>query len=403
MADFYQHPMIATLQKLKERPIEQIEDELRLISLKRRMVLLLPALVTEFDTPAMPRIIDELTSVSYLNKIVLSLDRANWDQFEEVKKKMSVLPSDVKVVWHDGPRLQRLYDELRKNDFQLDIPGKGRSVWMTIGYILADRDVDAIALHDCDIVNYKREILARLFYPVVHPALDYEFSKGYYSRVTDRMYGRVTRLFYLPLISTLKGILGGNPFLEYLGSFRYALSGEFAIINTLARGIRISPTWGLEVSLLNEVYHKTSPHRICQVELIESYEHKHQSLQKDKPDTGLIRMATDIAEALMRVLSQDGVVLSEAFFKTLLTLYMEESRIAIEKFHALALLNGLTYDRHSEIDATEAFVDCLKKAAQNFTSDPVGIPMMSAWARIRAAIPDFQDRLNEAVEEDNAH
>ena len=403
MADFYQHPMIATLQKLKERPIEQIEDELRLISLKRRMVLLLPALVTEFDTPAMPRIIDELTSVSYLNKIVLSLDRANWDQFEEVKKKMSVLPSDVKVVWHDGPRLQRLYDELRKNDFKLDIPGKGRSVWMTIGYILADRDVDAIALHDCDIVNYKREMLARLFYPVVHPALDYEFSKGYYSRVTDRMYGRVTRLFYLPLISTLKGILGGNPFLEYLGSFRYALSGEFAIINTLARGIRISPTWGLEVSLLNEVYHKTSPHRICQVELIESYEHKHQSLEKDKPETGLIRMATDIAEALMRVLSQDGLVLSEAFFKTLLTLYMEESRIAIEKFHALALLNGLTYDRHSEIDATEAFVDCLKKAAQNFTSDPVGIPMMSAWARIRAAIPDFQDRLNEAVEEDNAH
>jgi glucosyl-3-phosphoglycerate synthase len=403
MADFYQHPMIATLQKLKERPIEQIEDELRLISLKRRMVLLLPALVTEFDTPAMPRIIDELTSVSYLNKIVLSLDRATWDQFEEVKKKMSVLPSDVKVVWHDGPRLQRLYDELRKNDFQLEIPGKGRSVWMTIGYILADRDVDAIALHDCDIVNYKREILARLFYPVVHPALDYEFSKGYYSRVTDRMYGRVTRLFYLPLISTLKGILGDNPFLEYLGSFRYALSGEFAIISTLARGIRISPTWGLEVSLLNEVYHRTSPHRICQVELIESYEHKHQSLEKDKPNTGLIRMATDIAEALMRVLSQDGVVLSEAFFKTLLTLYMEESQIAIEKFHALALLNGLTYDRHSEIEASEAFVDCLKKAAQNFTSDPVGIPMMSAWARIRAAIPDFQDRLNEVVEEDNAH
>lgn len=113
-------------------------------------------------------------------------------------------------------------------------------------------------------------------------------------------------------------------------------------------------------------------------------------------------MATDIAEALMRVLSQDGAVLSEPFFKTLFTSYIEESRIIIEKFHALALINGLTYDRHSEIEATEAFVDCLKHAAQNYTSDPVGIPMMSAWARIRAAIPDFQDRLNEAVEEDNS-
>ena len=402
MADFYQHTTIATLQKLRDRPVEEIEDELRLISLKRKMVLLLPALVTEFDTPSMPRIIDELTSVTYLNKIVLSLDRASWDQFEEVKKKMAVLPAEVKVVWHDGPRLQRLYDELRANDFQLEVPGKGRSVWMTIGYILADRDVDAIALHDCDIVNYRREILARLFYPVVHPALDFEFSKGYYARVTDRMYGRVTRLFYLPLITTLKRIMGPNPFLEYLGSFRYALSGEFAMINTLARGIRISPTWGFEVSLLNEVYHRTSPNRICQVELIDTYEHKHQTLEKDKPDTGLIRMATDIAEALMRVLSQDGAVLSEPFFKTLFTSYIEESRIIIEKFHALALINGLTYDRHSEIEAAEAFVDCLKHAAQNYTSDPVGIPMMSAWARIRAAIPDFQDRLNEAVEEDNS-
>ncbi|HPJ08554.1 MAG TPA: glycosyl transferase, partial [Deltaproteobacteria bacterium] len=95
MADFYQHTTIATLQKLRDRPVEEIEDELRLISLKRKMVLLLPALVTEFDTPSMPRIIDELTSVTYLNKIVLSLDRASWDQFEEVKKKMSVLPTEV--------------------------------------------------------------------------------------------------------------------------------------------------------------------------------------------------------------------------------------------------------------------------------------------------------------------
>lgn len=401
MADFYQHPMIATLQRLKDRPIGNMESELELISLKRKMVLLLPALVSEFDTPSMPRIIDELTQVNYLSKIVLSLDRADWDQFETVKKKLSLLPAEVKVVWHDGPRLQGLYDELRKNDFRLEVPGKGRSVWMTVGYILADRDVDAIALHDCDIMNYSREIVARLFYPIVHPALDYEFSKGYYARVTDRLYGRVTRLFYLPLITTLKKILRTNTFLEYLGSFRYALAGEFAMISSLARGIRISPTWGLEISLLNEVYQRTAPERICQVEIAETYEHKHQGLEKDKPDSGLIRMATDIAEALFRILSQDGVVLSQSFFRTMFTTYMEESRMAIEKYNALSLINGLTYDRHSEIEASEAFVESLKTATANFVSDPVGIPMMSAWTRISAAIPDFQERLYHAVEEDN--
>jgi glucosyl-3-phosphoglycerate synthase len=78
-----------------------------------------------------------------------------------------------------------------------------------------------------------------------------------------------------------------------------------------------------------------------------------------------------------------------------------ESRNAIEKYNALSLLNGLTYDRHSEIEASEAFVESLKSATVKFVDNPMGIPMMSAWSRIRAAIPDFQDRLSEAVDADN--
>lgn len=401
MADFYQHGMIATLQKVRQRPVKDIENELYEISKKRKMVLLLPALVSEFDTPAMPQILSELKKVSYLDKIVLSLDGADEGQFKRVRQIMSEVSSAVRIVWHDGPVMQALYKELRGNDFKLEVPGKGRSVWMTLGYILADKDVDAIALHDTDIVNYSREMLARLIYPVVHPALDYDFGKGYYARVTDRLYGRVTRLFYLPIINTLKRIVGYNPFLEYLGSFRYALSGEFAMLSTIARGIRISPTWGLEVSMLNEVYHRTGPNRICQVEIAENYEHKHQGLQKNNSGAGLNRMATDIAETLLRILSQGGMVLSESFFRTMFTSYIEESRLAIEKYNALSLLNGISYDRHSEIEATEAFVNSLKEATRKFTSDPIGIPMMSAWVRISAAIPDFQDRLNTAVEHDN--
>ncbi|MBU1150884.1 MAG: glycosyl transferase, partial [Proteobacteria bacterium] len=152
MADFSQNGVITTLQKLKPRPVEEIERELKAISQKRKMVLLLPALVTEFDGEAMPRIIEELKRVDYLYKIVLSLDRATEPQFREIRKIMSVLSVDVRVVWHDGPRMKALLKELMDSDFKLDMPGKGRSVWMTLGYILADRDVYAIALHDCDIL-----------------------------------------------------------------------------------------------------------------------------------------------------------------------------------------------------------------------------------------------------------
>ena len=401
MADFCQNGVITTLQKLNARPVGEIERELKVISQKRKMVLLLPALVSEFDGDAMPKIIEELKGVDYLYKIVLSLDRASETQFKEIRKIMSILPVQARVIWHDGPRMQTLLKELMNADFKLDHPGKGRSVWMSLGYILSDRDIYAIALHDCDILNYQREMVARLIYPVVHPALSFEFSKGYYARVTDRLYGRVTRLFYIPLIRTLKRILGYNAFIEYLDDFRYALSGEFAFDSNLAKGIRISPTWGLEVSMLSEVYQKTSVNRICQVEIIDTYEHKHQILQKDKPVEGLIRMATDIGKALFRVLSQDGLIMSDAFFRTLQTAYIQESRTAVEKYNALALLNGLIYDRHEEIEAVDAFVISLKLAIQEFIRDPIDIPMMPAWVRIVAAIQDFSDRLFVAVEEDN--
>ncbi len=401
MVDFCQNGVITTLQRLKERPLEDIETELKAISRKRKMVLLLPALETEFSGAAMPGIIEKLKGVDYLDRIVLSLDRAEGRQFRRIRKIMSALPTDVRVVWHDGPRMQALQKELKRSGFDLNNPGKGRSVWMTIGYILSDPDVYAIALHDCDIVNYDRGIVARLLYPVVHPALSFEFSKGYYARVTDRFYGRVTRLYYTPLVQTLKRILGYNAFIEYLNNFRYALSGEFSFDTGLARGIRISPTWGLEISMLSEIYQMTSVNRICQVEIIDTYEHKHQILNKSKPTEGLIRMASEIGKALFRVLSQDGLVMSDAFFRTLLTTYIQESRTAIEKYHALALLNGLTYDRHEEIEAVEAFVGAMKLAIDEFVRDPVGIPMMPAWVRVEAAIGNFSERLNEAVEQDN--
>ncbi|MCU0585722.1 MAG: glycosyl transferase [Desulfobacterales bacterium] len=402
MADFWQHGPVTVLQRLKQRPVADLEAEIRRIARRRKIALLLPALYSEFETPAMPGIIAELKKVDYLSKVVLSLDRASHAEFRKAREAMAVLPCPVEIVWHDGPGMQALYRELRESDFSLDHPGKGQSVWMSLGCILADREIYAVATHDCDIVNYERELLARLIYPVVHPATDFEFSKGYYARVTDRLYGRVTRLFYTPLIRTLSRLLGQTPFLPYLNHFRYALSGEFALIASLALGIRVSPTWGLEVSLLSEIYQRASVNRICQVEIAEYYEHKHQLLEKGQPDEGLIRMACDIAKALFRVLSQDGVVLSSAFFRTLLTAYIQEARIAIEKFHALSLINGLPYDRHTEIEAVEAFVDSLRCGIDEFVADPVGIPLLPAWVRVAAAIPDFQDRLRECVERDTA-
>jgi len=402
MADFFQNGVITTLQKLGDRTLEQMEEELLELSKRRNMVLLLPALYSEFKTPAMASIIEELKSIKYLHKVILGLDQANEEEFKDAKKRLSVLPFDVDVVWNDGPNIKALYKELDEAGFHgLNTPGKGRNVWTIMGYGLTDQDNYAFALHDCDIVNYNREIVARLFYPIVHPALDFEFNKGYYSRVTNKLHGRVTRLFYTPLIKALKNTIGSNRYLDYMESFRYALSGEFAFIRSLGRGIAISPTWGLEVSTLSEVYKNTSNRRICQTEIMETYEHKHQVLGSKSEGGGVYKMATDIAKTLFRVMAQEGYVFSEATFKTLMASYFQESRFEISKYSALSKLNGLDYNRQDEISAVEAFQTAIEEAAKEFYNDPMGIPAMSQWITVRSVLPEFSPKFCKAVKEDN--
>lgn len=402
MSDFFQNGVITTLQRLANRELEDLEADLEMHAKRRKMVLLLPALYSEFETPAMHTIIEELKHVKYLYKIILGLDQATKEQFEEVKELMSVLPCQVDVLWNDGPNIQALYSELEKEGFGgLSTPGKGRNVWTMLGYGLTSEECYAFALHDCDIVNYSREIAARLFYPIVHPALDFEFNKGFYSRVTTKLHGRVTRLFYSPLIHSLEKVYGKSRYLDYMESFRYALSGEFSFIRSLGRGIGVSPTWGLEVSTLSEVYKNTSNRRICQTEIMESYEHKHQELGSKKESGGVYKMAADIAKTLFRVMAQEGVVFSEASFKTLLSTYYMESRFEISKYNALSKLNNLTYNREAEIHAVEAFQEAISEAAQEFYKDPMGVPLLSPWITVRSVLSDFSDQFKEAVARDN--
>jgi len=406
MADFFQNGSIATLQNVSNINLNNMETELEKFSKRRNMVLLLPALYSEFETPAMKKILKELKGVKYLYKIILGLDRATEKQFEDVKKIMSNLGVKVDVLWNDGPHMEEMYKKFGDNDFRsTDIKGKGRNVWTMIGYALSDPNAYAFALHDCDIVNYTREIPARLFYPIVHPALDFEFNKGYYSRVTDKLHGRVTRLFYSPLIKALKKTYGNTDYLDYMDSFRYALSGEFAFIRTLARGIRISPTWGLEVSTLSEVYENTSVRRICQTEIMETYEHKHQELKNSEPqkelDGGVAKMSMDIAQTIFRIMSQRGITFSKDSLKTLRTAYFQESRKAISKYDALAKFNSLHFERKKEIEAVETFDKALKKACKEFSEDPLGVPSLSAWTSVRSVLPEISEEFIKMVDKDN--
>jgi glucosyl-3-phosphoglycerate synthase len=243
--------------------------------------------------------------------------------------------------------------------------------------------------------------VARLCYPIANSSLGYEFCKGYYPRYGDVLYGRVTRLFLTPLIRALIRIIGHIPFLDYLDSFRYPLAGEFSMTVDLARVNRIPADWGLEVGVLSEVYRNCSLKRVCQVDLVENYQHKHQELSPDDPEKGLMKMSVDIADSLLRTLAVEGVLMSEAFFRTLSTVYQREAEDIIRRYHDDAAINGLMFDRHAENQATETFRRVLQVASTGFLGDPHSALLISNWNRVASALPDFPDRLYSAVEEDN--
>ncbi|BFU93500.1 MAG: Glucosyl-3-phosphoglycerate synthase [Nitrospira sp.] len=402
LSDFYQNGVVTVLHRLGPSNVAQLERELAHHGRANPIALVLPCLYAELARPALRHILDTLNELPYLNEIVVSLDRASALEFRLAKQYFSGLPQRVRLIWNDGHRIQSLLKLFVATNLDIGHQGKGRGCWMAFGYILARNESQVIALHDCDIASYNREYLARLCYPIANPNLNYEFCKGYYSRVTDRLHGRVTRLFITPLIRSLQQLVGPHPLLTFLDSFRYPLAGEFAMVRDLAWTNRIPGDWGLEVGVLAEVYRNCALRRICQADIADTYDHKHQPLSDEDPDAGLLKMCVDITKSLFRNLASEGVVLSDGVLKTLRATYLQSAQEAINRYENDAAINSLAFDRHEERTAVEVFLQGMKLATEGFLDDPLGVPMISNWSRVTHAIPDVFDRMIEAVEEDHA-
>jgi len=402
MGNFYQNGVITTLHNLTRRPLKELEDELVRFAKRRPMSLVLPSLFSELEGPALGPILDELTKVPYLGEIVIGLDRADKEQFKYACEYFGRLPQHHRILWNDGPRLRAIDQMLADKGLAPTEMGKGRNVWYCYGYILASGRAKAIALHDCDIVTYTRELLARLIYPVANPNFNYQFCKGYYSRIADgKLNGRACRLLVTPLLKSLQKMCGYNEYLEFMDIFRYALAGEFSMRVDVLNDLRIPSDWGLEIGVISEMYRNYATNRICQVDIADTYDHKHQDLSADNPQGGLSRMSTDIIKAVVRKLATQGHVFSPEQFRTLKATYYRSALDFIEAYYNDALINGLTLDRHKEEKAVELFAENIMRAGEVFLSNPMETPFMPSWNRVVSAIPDIFDHIYEAVEADN--
>jgi glucosyl-3-phosphoglycerate synthase len=395
MGDFFQHPLFATLHRLHRWPLVELEAKLAASPRRDQMALLLPSLASEMDGPALPRIVELLAGVDYIQRVVIALDRATEAEYRRALEFFSVLPQNPTVLWLDGPRGVSVFEDLERSGLGGRIRGKGQAVWFAMGHLLASGDCRWVATHDCDIVTYDRYLLARLCYPVLRPEVDFRFAKAYYPRVSDRLNGRVTRLYVYPVLSALRRFFPNQPFLHFLSVFRYPLAGEMAMDLDLVRHLRVPSDWGLEVGLLAEVYRNLSMKQICQVDVAGRYDHKHQDLSAGNPEGGLMKMVKDITGSIFRSMAAEGVRISRSLLLSLKSAYIRIAQDYIERYAHDSAINGFAYDRDREERAVEVFVQALELAGEAYLADPLYSPLLPNWNRVFSALPELSERLAE--------
>jgi len=363
--------------------------------------LVLPCLASELERAALPNIVDQLTAIPYLNRIIIGLDRADLEGYRQAIQLFKRFPQPYQVIWNDGPRVQRLLNELHLAGISPKERGKGHNLWICFGLVQASPKGGVVVVHDCDISNYSSRLLSRLVYPVVDPRSNYVFAKGYYARVTDnKLYGRVSRLFVTPLLRALKRSLPQSRYLDYLDSFRYPLAGECAISESALRRLHITTDWGLEIGTLSEVFRDHSTRQLCQVDIADTYDHKHQPLGHETPHQGLNRMARDIASSIFEGLTAQGQVIDEGLIRTVVSAYQRIVRDLMDSYADVAAINGLEMDRGAELSAASTFAEALHEVGKEFVSSQSHQAPTLLWDEVLRTHPDILFRLEKAVKDD---
>jgi glucosyl-3-phosphoglycerate synthase len=381
MSDFFQHGLISTLHRLVEQPMS---DCLQSVPDLEKVILVLPCHFTEIGTAALRGMVEKLDEAHFLSRVVISMNGIPDHLTEEVSDFWSRLRKPHVVLGNDSSDLLR---QLGKQGLEFN-PGKGLNLWLALGWLAANQFSGTILVHDCDIVNYSLDLPLALAFPVTR--LGYSFCKGYYSRVSEQLFGRVTRLFVIPLVRSLVRVLGHMPLLDFIDSFRYPLSGEFSMTFDTAMNMAVENGWALEIGSLCELHRNLDPKVICQVDLAMTYDHKHQKLDPAQRGKGLLLTASEIAGSLLTHLEREGSLLDAKTLGSIVHTYRSISNDFVRRYQDVATLNSLPFNLTRETSAAAAFSEALSDACSVFLKGRRA-GNLPPWRRMLQSkwIPDF--------------
>jgi glucosyl-3-phosphoglycerate synthase len=366
MSDFFQHGLISTLHRLN--PGESVENE----DLNEAgLGLLLPCHVRDIGSKALIDMIKALNRLACFEHVIISVNgdtsgrdpsSSSGTDLGETLRFWSQLSAPHTVLSNDSPNF---LSWLEKHNLPA-VPGKGLNLWTGLGFALSQTELQALIIHDCDIQNYTASLPISLAVPVAR--LEYQFCKGFYSRVQEQLYGRATRLFMIPLVRALVRTLGHLPLLDFIDSFRYPLAGECALSTGVAASLSVENGWGVEIGWLCEAYRLIDPEEICQVDLAMRYHHRHQSIDPARPAEGLLGMVTDIALSILTHLEKEGCRLDSSILAEVVSGYEQTASDMVRRYRDVAEFNKLPFARDEEMQTTRLFQERLRFVADEFNS-----------------------------------
>ena len=315
--------------------------------------VVVPVMPREVGRPAAKHTFETLATHD-LECVVVPV-RAPAEEIDEIRSWLTGFELPLELLWCNGPAVEDFLVDAAITGAGADgttTVGKGADVWLGLG-VAADR-AEYVVVHDADATSYDAAHVPKLAAPLAGG--DFSFTKGYYARVEDDgLYGRLCRLFYEPLLAALDDLDADSPtagIVDYLGSFRYALAGEFGATADVVRSMRAQRDWGLEIGTLGEAYRLTGPKGSAQVDL-GIHRHDHRSVDGDG---GLASMSEQVGAALFRALADEGI---DPDYAPLTDAYLDHGDRLVAQYAADAAHNGLPYDREAEREQVRSYAEAI--------------------------------------------
>lgn len=384
MADFHQPRFVPTLHALGTRRIRTDEVAARARALGRSVTLVLPALAAEVDGPAFPRILRLLERTSLVDRLIVVLGRGTPAQERRAEELIARVNTRVTLVRLGDPAVQYIEERVAAAGFDSASAGKGHACWIGMGVALAGES-SVIAMHDCDILTYHPSLLTRLVAPLIVPDVPFDFAKGYYARVTSTLHGRVTRLLVAPLLRALQDVGVPSTLPAFLADFRYPLAGEVAFSRRLAESLPMHGGWGLEIGALGEVYRRQRTFRACQVDIADTYDHRHRPIGSGTAGD-VTRMTDEVLVTLIRLLRREQVACDPQTIRYVLAQYRAEAARCLETYAADAAVNGLEYDADGEAAIAGVFAAAIERCLANGLC--ADLPVLPSWQQMQQQAPE---------------